>query len=143
MIRGYICDNDECAITFEVEQHRDDPRKKKCPACGKFSLYQDLSGIYVGVREVKTIGQLAERNTKKLGTYGLEDREQEEYQKRKDLYNKKKEMIEKSIPKAKVPDFDTKDPIPETPSNVKKAIASLPKGKAKIERTKKYILEGK
>lgn len=142
MIRGYICDNAECEYTFEVEQKRDDPLKKKCPVCKKFSLYQDLSGIYVGVREVKSVGQLAERNTKALGRYGLEDRLEKEKQEDRKQYNRKKSIIEQKYG-AVVPDYDAKDPIPPTPDNVKKSIASQPDEKSKRERQIKYIMEGK
>jgi len=143
MIRYYVCDNDECGYTFEVEQDINDPsRKKKCPVCKKNSLYQDLSGIYVGVREVKTLGQIADLNTKKLGRYGLEDKEAKELENQKAEYDRKKSIIEQRNPGAKVPEFGQKSPIPETPEYVKKSIETL-KGEDKVKRIDKYILEGK
>lgn len=69
--RYYICDN--CDHTFDISQGFNDEKLKKCPECNENSLYQDLSGQYSFViGEPKTVGQLAERNTKKMGRYELE-----------------------------------------------------------------------
>lgn len=71
--RYYICDNDKCNHSFDVSQAYNDDRLKKCPKCKGHSLYQDLTGMHVSViREATTIGQLAEKNTKKMGRYELE-----------------------------------------------------------------------
>lgn len=142
IIRHYICDN--CGYVLKKEQDRDDPKRyKKCPQCKKNALYQDLSGVYVGVREVKTVGQIAERNTKKLGKYGLQAKEEQEKKRQEQIYNSHKERLEKAFPNAKVPGFNEKSPIPDTPSDVKKAIESQPTKEKREERVNKYILEGK
>jgi putative FmdB family regulatory protein len=71
--RYYICDN--CEHTFDVTQKFEDKTLKKCPKCKKLKLYQDLTGMYTFVvQEPKTVGQLADRNTKKMGKYELENR---------------------------------------------------------------------
>lgn len=139
--RVYICD--ACEESCEFYMNVSEKHKKKCPSCGKMKLYQDLRGVYCAIKEVKTLAQLAEKNNKEFGKYGLEDRQQAEVNRQKEVYNKKKEKVEKAFPNAKVPEFGIKDPIPETPSNVKTAIAAETNPKKKAERTKKYILEGK
>jgi hypothetical protein len=142
MIRYYICEF--CDHRVQKEQKPDDPKRyKKCPACKRNGLYQDLSGVYCGVREVKTLGQVMERNTKKLGTYGLQAKEHEEKERQKQIFEGKQEKLKKAFPKAKLPKFEDKSPIPETPGFVKKAIESQTTEKKKAERAKKYILEGK
>jgi hypothetical protein len=41
-----------------------------CPSCGTHSLNRIIyGGIYASVKEVKTIGQLADKNWKALGHY--------------------------------------------------------------------------
>jgi len=139
--RVYICD--ACEESCEFYMSVSEKHKKKCPSCGKMKLYQDLCGVYCAIKEVKTVAQLAEKNNKEFGKYGLEDRQQAEVNRQKEVYNKKKEKVEKAFPNAKVPEFGIKDPIPETPRFVKKAIESQPTKQKKAERVKKYILEGK
>lgn len=89
--RGYICD--ACEHTFEVQQPLHEEKLKKCPQCERETLYQDLRGQYHAIREVKTLGQLAERNTKKLGRYGLDSKVEQERQKK---LKKNQEVLKKS-----------------------------------------------
>jgi putative FmdB family regulatory protein len=74
--REYICDN--CEHSYEVYQPLHEELHKKCPKCKKNKLYQNLQGITGQIKEVKTLGQFAERQNKKLGKYGLEKRIKEE-----------------------------------------------------------------
>lgn len=70
--RYYICD--ACDHHFMISQERDEPLKKRCPACKKNKLYQDLTGQHTMVyQEPKTLGHLAERNTERAGKYELEN----------------------------------------------------------------------
>lgn len=76
-VRYYICDN--CDHQFNVTQKFEDKTLKKCPQCKKLKLYQDLTGMYAFVvKEPTTIGQLADRNTKKMGKYELENKMKED-----------------------------------------------------------------
>lgn len=69
--RYYICDN--CGNKFILQQKLHDPIKKKCQICGKYELYQDLTGQHTFVYgEPTNLGHLAERNTQKMGKYELE-----------------------------------------------------------------------
>jgi len=71
--RYYVCDH--CDYSFMIQQDRDAPLKKKCPACGKRKLYQDLAGQHSFVyQDCKTLGHQAERNTERMGKYALEDK---------------------------------------------------------------------
>lgn len=74
--REYICDN--CDHSYETWQPLHEKLHKKCPKCKKNKLYQNLLGIMGNVNEPKTLGQLADLNTKKLGAYGLQERERRE-----------------------------------------------------------------
>lgn len=73
-VRGYVCEN--CKKTFaEIVKRKDTNFKKKCPACNKMTLDSLIMGDVVSfVKEIRTVGQLAEQNNKKLGKYGVEDK---------------------------------------------------------------------
>lgn len=73
-VRGYVCE--ECGDKFaEVGKRIGYKFKKKCPSCLSFSLDSIIMGdITMFVENVTTVGQLAERDNKKLGKYGVEDR---------------------------------------------------------------------
>jgi hypothetical protein len=52
--------------------------KTKCPKCKKKKLIQDLSGSFHGsVVQYNTVGSIAEKNTRELGTYGRQAKEKE------------------------------------------------------------------
>lgn len=62
----YKCNN--CSLEFEIFQNLKDPVKRKCQSCGKKSLERLISTCAGFVRDIKTLGQLAEKNTKRLGS---------------------------------------------------------------------------
>jgi putative FmdB family regulatory protein len=69
----------ECKISLEVEQSIKNKPLVTCPECGKQSLERVITGgiaIFVN-KDAVTLGQLAERNTKKMGTYELQDKRRE------------------------------------------------------------------
>ena len=69
----YQCD--KCDHNFEIVKSFNDSHKKKCPECGKLSLYQVISPPTVFVKgEATTLGQISDRNTEKMGRYELEDK---------------------------------------------------------------------
>jgi putative FmdB family regulatory protein len=54
----------------DVYQHITDDSFTACPACGENTLERIIyGGIYASVKEVKTIGQLADKNWKDIGHY--------------------------------------------------------------------------
>ena len=61
---------------WHVSEYDANIKKCKCPSCNSKKVYRDYSDYNItgSVKEIKTIGQLAEANTKKLGKYGLEER---------------------------------------------------------------------
>lgn len=64
-------------------------RRKKCPSCGKYKLLRILDAPTISVKGCPTtIGQLAEANTKKMGRYELEEKENKDS---KELREAKKE----------------------------------------------------
>lgn len=65
----------ECKEEFETFHSIKEPLKKSCPFCNLEGLRVVLDGPPVIInKEIKTIGQLAERNAKSLGTYGLQEK---------------------------------------------------------------------
>ena len=61
---------------WRVQEYDDNMKKVKCHQCKskKVNREYSLDSIHATVKEIKTIGQLAEANTKKLGKYGLEEK---------------------------------------------------------------------
>lgn len=77
----YRCE--ACQYEFETKQSIKDKPLKKCPECKKNKLERLISAPTVFVRqEAKTLGQQADRNTKKMGTYEKEAREKADSDKR-------------------------------------------------------------
>lgn len=69
----YACS--DCKEEFEVFHSIKEPLRKICPFCEKSSLSVVLDEPPVIInKEVKTIGQLAEKNAKELGRYGLQEK---------------------------------------------------------------------
>jgi putative FmdB family regulatory protein len=69
----YACK--ECKEEFEVFHSIKEPLRTICPFCEKagLSVVLDEPPVIIN-KEVKTIGQLAEKNAKSLGRYGLEEK---------------------------------------------------------------------
>lgn len=140
MIRYYECT--ACDHKFEKECRIHDKILRKCPKCKRNKLFQDLTGVYGGVRgEPKELIQQAERNSKKLGKYGLQ--EQERYQRLKQTKEK-----EDKLKKMKVVDENYKLPDPDSNTwygkldkdRKKKIFSGTPKEIK--EKQKKYIEHG-
>lgn len=65
----------ECKEEFETFHSIKEPLRKDCPFCKLAGLSVVLDGPPVIInKEVKTIGQLAEKNAKNLGTYELQEK---------------------------------------------------------------------
>lgn len=70
-----------CEYTFEIfrsfkefEELEKSKNFKRCPKCKKNKLHQVFYPAHGYVRNTNTLAQLAERNTKKMGKYELEER---------------------------------------------------------------------
>ena len=83
----YACSNCNHEI-IDVQQSIKDKPLRKCTECGKQTLERVIYGGDIFVRgEAKTIGQLADRNSKKMGKYERQAKEKE--------HNMKDQMSEK------------------------------------------------
>jgi putative FmdB family regulatory protein len=73
MIYDYECSS--CGHKhYNVSQSVKDKPLKKCPACKKQKLQRViLSAPFVKCTNITTVGQLAEKNTKKIGKYKLSE----------------------------------------------------------------------
>ena len=69
MLYDYGCHS--CGETLEdVKQSIHDEALVKCPSCGKNALERvPYGGLGAFVKDVKTIGQLADNNFSKMGSY--------------------------------------------------------------------------
>ena len=78
----YVCSN--CQHEIEnIHQSIKDKPLIKCEQCNYRTLERVIYGGHVFVRrEATTIGQLSDRNTKKMGKYELESKQQEDNMKR-------------------------------------------------------------
>lgn len=80
----------ECMHEFEIEQPIGSEALEDCPVCGQSSLSRLISRTYGVVKEIKTLGQLAEKNSKKAGSYNAERTAQEKKTSREGLKEYKK-----------------------------------------------------
>lgn len=89
----YKCSN--CPEDFETFHSIKEPLRKVCPSCKNQSLTVVLDGPpdIISKGEIKTIGQLAEANSKKMGKELLQKKmDQDGMTDKINLYEKKKEM---------------------------------------------------
>ena len=85
----YMCSNCEHKIEDLYQSIKDKPIVK-CEKCGMMTLERIIYGGDVFVRrEATTIGQLADRNTKKMGRYEKESKQKQDSTK-KEMSNKQK-----------------------------------------------------
>lgn len=66
-IYEYQCSNTKCKHNFEIYQSIKDDKLVVCPQCNKETLYRIIfAPMMVSVGEVKTLGSLAEKNTRNM-----------------------------------------------------------------------------
>lgn len=72
----YDFECEPCAYYTEISQSMFSPSLLECPICGQETLKKVfLNPPHISVRgEVTTIGQMADRNTEKMGKYEREDK---------------------------------------------------------------------
>jgi putative FmdB family regulatory protein len=119
MLYDYSCE--ECGHELrDVQQSIKDDALITCPSCGKDGLQRVIyGGIGTFVKDVKTLGQLGDRNWSKMGHY-----------KRSEIETEAKEKSEKETPYFS--SFGS-----ETPASGKEI------NKMTAAQKKKYIMEGK
>lgn len=119
MLYDYNCDS--CGnVLKDVYQSIKDDALTKCPSCGKDSLCRVIyGGVAAFVKDVKTLGQLGDKNWSNMGHY-----------KRSEIETEAKEKSEKETPYFS--SFGS-----ATPATQKEINKMTPSQK------KKYIMEGK
>lgn len=88
-----------CQHQFEHRKSIKDKHLEICPACNQFSLETVIAGgIHASVeRDVTTLGQQAEKNSKKLGKYKVEELDSQKTDWNRDEKYEKQKKIEKII----------------------------------------------
>ena len=99
MLYDYTCY--KCGFLWEnVQQSINDQPKKKCPRCQKNTLNRLISlGLPPIVKgDANTLGQLAERNSKKMGKYKISE-ERGKYEEKIDKVSKETQEQHRQINK--------------------------------------------
>lgn len=124
----YKCN--ECQHHLEIKQSFSDAPLVDCPKCKLPELERIISGGLASFisKDPTTIGQLAERNTAKMGHYELQEKRQ--FQKESEEHSKAQALHESGVKERPTPFYGKAD---------HKKIASLDTP----EKVQKYILEGK
>ena len=92
-LHDYYCES--CGAEFKdvYQKYEDDPLTK-CDECGEESLQKIFAAPTVFVRqEAKTIGQLADRNAKKMGRREVEERDLKNKEKNKSAISEAKKDL--------------------------------------------------
>lgn len=86
----YVCDHCSHKLCDIVQSFKDDPLTK-CPECGKETLSRVIyGGLATFVKDTKTIGQLADKNWKNMGSYKRSEIEQKNQNSKPDNSLKRK-----------------------------------------------------
>lgn len=95
----YLCSNCDTRIE-DVFQNIRDAAIIVCPECGHDSLERLICAPSIFVRgEATTIGQLSERNSKKLGKYEVQERTLKDKDSKKDAIKEAKRELNSKINK--------------------------------------------
>lgn len=132
----YECQNIECGLILEIDQGIKEPKITKCPICEQETFERIFLQAPLGfVKEVKTVGQLAEKNAKAMGRYGLEEAKRLEKENKISKDEAIKQKLRQRFPNAKIPEANKEKPwYGKLPDNLKNADS---------KRLDKYIIEGK
>lgn len=127
-----------CQNEFEIQQSIKEDPLQQCHCCNQYRLERVIhTGLHVSVRsEPKTVGQIADRNTKKMGKYEIEDKNKKYKDEEKAARQKLREHAESLG--ASVPDRPDEKPVPFYGKSDHDKINRM------TEKQKtKFILEGK
>jgi len=124
-----------------------------CPNCSNDTYERQISIPTIFVKNSNTLGALAEKNSKKFGKYGVEDRVKIEKKKRLPTYYgelpKGAEFVEKKSVERPFwrPELDTPDmsltKLGELPNLVKNSDGTITTDKPIPPKVEKYIMTGK
>lgn len=139
MIYEYTCKKHG---SFEVQKPvKDFQEKEECPICKKKCDQVFYSPHCYIVKEPTTLGHLADRNSKSMGKYELQEKS------RKDRLEEVKRKYQPAIdrgflpPDHKIPDPDAPPPFGKMDKDVKKKLFTGEKKEQK-KKIRKYIEKG-
>lgn len=127
----------DCGLNVEIQQSINDKKLTQCPSCDKETFDRVIGTPYFSVKpNVTTIGQLAERNSQKMGKEGVAAAERaREAQSKAAKAQMRRELQKKLPPGCKIAD-DGKIEKPwygELPSSL---------NNASQQKLEKYIMTG-
>jgi putative FmdB family regulatory protein len=65
----YRCKSEECGLEWSELQSIKDDSSRLCPFCTKETAQRVLYPFNLTVKDIKTVGQLADKNTREMGIY--------------------------------------------------------------------------
>jgi putative FmdB family regulatory protein len=97
IIYGYGCET--CDICFEIEQSIKDNPLTECECGGRLHRLIPHTFNFAVQQDPKTVGHLADRNTKEMGRYELEERRIRDKVEREESRKAGREELAKRLPK--------------------------------------------
>lgn len=96
----YECKNEECGVLFEYSKSIKAPFLEECPLCKQKSLvhYMPDSVEFFVARGVTTVAKLMDENSKKLGRYGVQEKEHAIKQEREANKEARRRALEQNLP---------------------------------------------
>ena len=97
-IYDYECFKEDCGYQlYNIEQSLGEDPIEVCPECKNHTLYRVILSAPIGFtsREVTTIGQLAEKNSKKMGKELVQRKTEEDNKKRNKPDSSKRDLNNK------------------------------------------------
>lgn len=94
----------ECGLQEEIRHSIKQEFLTECPGCFESSFGVIITDVPLAfVKEIKTVGQLAEKNVKRLGKYQIDDIEEAKEQVKEKNNENFARKIEKQVEKGKLP----------------------------------------
>ena len=130
----YKCD--DCEVVFKTQQSIKDDAHSICPECNSDTLHRVIQPpLMVMMKgEPKTLGALAEQNTKYMS--------QEQIRQKQEEYRTKVEISR--TPSSLMPESKPDEPVPEIPAEIRKEMTKSSKDILKMtpQQQEKYIHTG-
>lgn len=132
----YLCTNDDCQFEFEIEQTVSEEKLTTCPACGD-TIERVIMEPPMSFMKHRTIGALADKNTREMGRYKFDSVEKSHADRFKAAKQARIENLRSKLPPgAKLPEsYEHKPWYGKLSEDMKKVNDP--------QKIHKYIMDGK